>query len=97
MQLTEQQIQADDALYSGRDILRELRYCGNEVKQRKNITEQDIRYHAWLCRAAYQRMMNTAAELIVENEKLKEQLSIIRDKAKAVHNAVTELDSEVCL
>lgn len=97
MQLTEQQIQADDALYSGRDILQELRFCGNEVKQRGNITEQDIRFHAWLCRAAYQKMMKTTAELMIENEKLKEQLSVIRDKAKAVHDAVTELDSEVNL
>lgn len=97
MQLTEQQIQEDDTRYSGRDILQELRYCGNEVKQRKNITEQDIRYHAWLCRAAYKQMMKVTAELMLENEKLKEQFSVIRDKAKAVHDAVTELDGEVCL
>lgn len=37
------------------------------------------------------------AELMIENEKLKEQLSVIRDKAKAVHDAVTELDSEANL
>ena len=101
MQLTEQQIQEDDERYSNRDILRELRYCGNEVKQRKNITEQDIRYYAWLCRAAYKQMMKVATELMLENEKLKEQFkeqfSVIREKAKAVHDAVTELDSEVNL
>lgn len=39
----------------------------------------------------------TTAELMIENEKLKEQLSVIRNKAKAVHDAVTELDSEVNL
>lgn len=97
MQLTEQQIQEDDMRYSGRDILQELRYCGNEVKQKENITEQDIRFHAWLCRAAYKQMMKVAAELMVENEKFKEQFSVIREKAKAVHDAVMELDSEVCL
>lgn len=97
MQLTEQQIQEDDMRYSGRDILRELRVCGSEVPPRKIVTDEDIRYHAWLCRAAYKQMMKVAAELMIENEKLKKQFSIIRDKAKAVHDAVTELDGEVNL
>lgn len=101
MQLTEQQIQEDDMRYSGRDILRELRVCGSEVPPRKIVTDEDIRYHAWLCRAAYKQMMKVATELMLENEKLKEQFkeqfSVIRNKAKAVHDAVTELDGEVNL
>lgn len=96
MQLTEQQIQEDDVQYSDRDILRELRHYGYELPC-DIVTDEDIRIRAWLCRTAYKIMMKSTAELIIENDNLKKQLSAIRDKAKAVHDAVTELDGEVNL
>ena len=96
MQLTEQQILEDDKRYGDRDILRELRHYGRELPC-DIVTDEDIRIRAWLCRAAYQIMMKSTAELIVENDNLKKQLSAIRAKAKAIHDAVTELDGEVNL
>ena len=42
----------DDATYKDRNVKAELKYCGTFIRHRKEITNQDLRFYAWLFRAA---------------------------------------------
>ena len=35
-----------------RNVKAELKYCGTFIRHRKEITNQDLRFYAWLFRAA---------------------------------------------
>jgi len=53
MRLTDEMIKEDDKRFVRQDMLNEFKYCGKEVPLRKSITNDDIRFYAWLCRSAY--------------------------------------------
>lgn len=38
--------------YKDRNVKAELKYCGAFIRNRKEITNQDLRFYAWLFRAA---------------------------------------------
>lgn len=52
MRLTEEQVLQDDKRFESRNALAELKYCGWEIPQRRAITNDEIRFYAWLCRSA---------------------------------------------
>ena len=53
MRLTDEMIQEDDKRFKRQDLLDDFNYCGKEVPNRKSITNDNIRFYAWLCRSAY--------------------------------------------
>lgn len=58
MNFTEDMIREDDEKFHARNVRDELRYCGVYMKDRKNITNLDIRFYAWLFRAALREIEN---------------------------------------
>ena len=42
----------DDNRFSSYNVLNELKYMGHEIPRRRAITNDDIRFYAWLCRRA---------------------------------------------
>ena len=52
MRLTEEQALQDDKRYASCNMLAELKYCGWDIPHRKSITNEEIRFYAWLCRSA---------------------------------------------
>lgn len=42
----------DDEVWRNRDVKAELAYCGTFIRHRKSITNMDLRFYAWLFRAA---------------------------------------------
>lgn len=42
----------DDKFFEGRNVKAELAYCGTFIKHRKSVTNMDLRFYAWLFRAA---------------------------------------------
>ena len=58
MTITETMRQHDDVKWASRNVKEELKYCGVYMKDRRNITENDIRFYAWLFRAAL-RIINS--------------------------------------
>ena len=46
----------DDKVWRNRDVKAELAYCGTYMKHRKSITNLDLRFYAWLFRAALKRI-----------------------------------------
>ena len=52
MKITEPMRQYDDVRWASRDVKMELKYCGSYMKDRINIRNDDLRFYAWLYRAA---------------------------------------------
>ena len=46
----------DDKVWRNRNVKAELAYCGTYMKHRKSITNLDLRFYAWLFRAALRRI-----------------------------------------
>lgn len=63
MRLTDEMIQEDDKRFKRQDLLAEFNYCGKEVPKRKSITNDDIRFYAWLCRSAYTLLKEQEAKI----------------------------------
>lgn len=52
MRLTDEMVELDDRKYRDRNVLVELKYMGREIKHRKAVTNDDLRFMAWLYRSA---------------------------------------------
>ena len=52
MRLTEEQALQDNMRFANCNTLAELKYCGWNIPHRKSITNDEIRFYAWLCRSA---------------------------------------------
>jgi hypothetical protein len=52
MRLSEEQALQDNNRFANCNVLVELKYCGWEIPQRREITNDEIRFYAWLCRSA---------------------------------------------
>lgn len=53
MKFTEEMINEDEKRWHERDIITELGYCGNNMRDRKNVTNMDIRFYAYIMRKAH--------------------------------------------
>ena len=74
MRLTEQMIQEEDKRWSGRNFLAELKFCGKEITDRQSITNDNIRFYAWLCRRADEKIEE-------QRNKISDLLDIIEQQA----------------
>ncbi len=63
MKFTEEMINEDEKRWHARDVVTELGYCGNYMMDRRNITNLDIRFYAYIMRKAY--------NMLKEHEKAK--------------------------
>ena len=52
MRLTDEMVLQDNKRFKQCNALAELKYCGWEIPHRKSITNDEIRFYAWLCRSA---------------------------------------------
>ena len=62
MRLTDEMIQEDNKRFKRQNLLAEFNYCGKEVPKRKSITNDDIRFYAWLCRSSYTLLKEQESE-----------------------------------
>ena len=53
MKFTEEMINEDEKRWHARDVVAELGYCGNYMRDRKVMTNNDIRFYAYIMRKAY--------------------------------------------
>ena len=89
MRLTGEMIQEDDKRFKRKNLLAEFNYCGKEVPKRNSITNDDIRFYAWLCRSAY--------ALLKEQEKqLKDPDRINVTRCKDCKYATMTSDGRLC-
>ena len=53
MMITEEMIAEDEKRWNDRNIVAELEYCGKNICHRKSITNDDIRFYAYIMRKAH--------------------------------------------
>ena len=53
MRFTEEMINEDEKRWHARDVVTELGYCGNYMRDRKDMKNIDIRFYAYIMRKAY--------------------------------------------
>ena len=53
MKFTEEMINEDEKRWHARDVVTELGYCGNYMRDRKDIKNIDIRFYAYIMRKAH--------------------------------------------
>ena len=56
MYLSDEMVEKDDKKFLHHNIVAELKYMGREIPHRKTITNDDIRFYAWLCRRAVEML-----------------------------------------
>lgn len=53
MMFTEEMLAEDEKRWAARDVVTELGYCGKYMRDRKDITNLDIRFYAYIMRKAH--------------------------------------------
>lgn len=56
MMFTEEMLAEDEKRWTARDVVTELGYCGNYMCDRKNMTNLDIRFYAYIMRKAHEML-----------------------------------------
>lgn len=56
MKITPEMIAEDELRWHARDVITELGYCGNGMRDRKNMTNLDIRFYAYIMRKAHEML-----------------------------------------
>ena len=52
MRFTDEMIAEDEKRWHTRDVVTELGYCGEYMRDRKDMTNDDIRFYAYIMRKA---------------------------------------------
>ena len=68
MMITEEMITKDEKRWNDRNIIAELGYCGMNILHRKNITNDDIRFYAYIMRKAHAMLKDQEAVPVVQRE-----------------------------
>lgn len=53
MEFTEEMINEDEKRWHARNVIKELVYCGNYMRDRKDMTNLNIRFYAYIMRKAH--------------------------------------------
>ena len=56
MKITPEMIAEDELRWHARDVITELGYCGNAMRDRKDMTNLDIRFYAYIMRKAHEML-----------------------------------------
>lgn len=56
MKFTDEMIAEDEKRWHARDVVMELGYCSNNMRDRRDITNLDIRFYAYIMRRAHEML-----------------------------------------
>lgn len=56
MNITPEMMAEDERRWGTRDVIAELGYCGNGMRDRKDMTNLDIRFYAYIMRKAHEML-----------------------------------------
>lgn len=101
MRLSPVDVHKDNSMFDYRDALRELKYCGYDVPTRREITNEIIRFYAWLCRRAVsmletkekeiERLKSEKANTI---ERIESEIQRLHKESKCAHDSEGRLTYE---
>lgn len=84
MRLTDEMVELDDRKYRDRNVLVELKYMGREIKHRKTVTNDDLRFMAWLYRSALNLLKEQESVIEALKSDLDETLAVLGEQAEIV-------------
>lgn len=87
MRLTDEMVELDDRKYRDRNVLVELKYMGREIKHRKTVTNDDLRFMAWLYRSALNLLKEQESVIEALKSDLDETLAVLGEQAEIVRCA----------
>lgn len=73
MNITPEMMVEDEKRWHARDVITELSYCGNYMRDRKSMTNIDIRFYAYLMRKAHD-MLKTREPRVMSLDEARETL-----------------------
>lgn len=68
MRFTEEMIAEDEKRWHARDIVTELRYCSSYMRDRRDITNLDIRFYAYIMRRAHEMLKAQEPRLLTSKD-----------------------------
>ena len=68
MKITPEMIAEDERRWYARDVITELGYCGNYMRDRKDMTNLDIRFYAYLMRKAHDMLKAQELRVMTSEE-----------------------------
>ena len=68
MRLTDEMIKQDNKKFAHHNAVTELKYMGVNTPHRKSITNDDIRFYAWLCRMSMELLDSKVPKKVYEVE-----------------------------
>lgn len=74
MKFTEEMLAEDEKCWGNRDVLTELKYCGNYMRDRNIMTNRDIRFYAYIMRKAH--------DMLKEQETVKIEVKKINNSGR---------------
>lgn len=84
MRLTDEMVELDDRKYRDRNVLVELKYMGREIKHRKTVTNDDLRFMAWLYRSALNLLKEQESVIKALKSDLDETLAVLGGQPEIV-------------
>ena len=87
MMITEEMIAEDEKRWHARNIVVELGYCGKNIRHRINITNDDIRFYAYIMRKAH--------AMLKEKEALEERHKALVDAADDLRAELKEANQRI--
>lgn len=89
MKFTEEMINEDEKRWHARDVITELGYCGNYMCDRKDMTNIDIRFYAYIMRKAH--------DLLKEQEARDPHYTILRYLVNGMEVTVRHPECPRCI
>lgn len=68
MKITPEMIAEDERRWCARNVITELGYCGNYMRDRKDMTNLDIRFYAYIMRKAHDMLKNREPRVMTLEE-----------------------------
>lgn len=70
MRFTDEMIAEDEKRWHARDVVTELGYCGEYMRDRKNMTNDDIRFYAYIMRKACRMLKKGEEKLEIDRKRV---------------------------
>lgn len=95
MNITPEMITEDEKRWHARDVITELGYCGHYMRDRKDMTNLDIRFYAYLMRKAHDMLKAQIPRVMTADEIKSDYVEIFYFETRAgmLRGCVKELSN----
>lgn len=96
MIFTEEMRVEDEKRWHARDVVTELGYCGKYMRDRKDMTNLDIRFYAYIMRKAHEMLKEQQKAIKYQSDRLDELLAPQKPRLLTVDDFKNNSDVDIC-